>query len=106
MKTAAFAVPTKTLIAQGQVTLNEWLAPSTAERRRELGGVGLSERFEEELRAALGELTDTEVRQERKKAEYVREAREDQAIAEEGYRYKLSLEARARAHIAAHGDEL
>lgn len=106
MKKRSFEVPTKVLIAQARAVVRDLKVEGTQDRRAALASVGVDAAvLGQELDAATRTLEELEAEQERAKAGYLREAREDQAIAEEGYRYKLALDARLRAYIARHGDD-
>lgn len=106
MKNSAYEVPTKVLLAQARSTLRELAIDATAPRRAALKELGIdAENFTAELQSATDALQEIEAEQERAKAHYQHEASEDRAIAEEGYRYKLALDARVRAYIATNGDD-
>lgn len=106
MRTTAYQVSTKALCAQGRQMVRALQAEGTRARREALSSVGIdAAELTNKIVAATEQLESLEAEQERAKEAYLQEAREDRAIVEEGYRYKLSLDARARAYIAAHGDE-
>ncbi len=106
MKARSYEVPTKVLIAQARATENALGASATKPRRDALATVGIDANALKDLLAAeTTKLEKLEADQERAKNTYSRETAEDRAIAEEGYRYKLALEARTRVYIASHEDD-
>lgn len=106
MKSRSYEVPTKVLIAQARATHDTLAAPATKPRRDALTSVGINaDALKNELATETKKLEQIEAEQERAKSAYSRETAEDRAVAEEGFRYKLSLEARTRAYIAARGDQ-
>lgn len=106
MKQNSYEVSTKVLIAQARTTERELGVEVTKARRVALSRLGIdADVLKQQLAAATQALEELEAEQERAKAHYLREAREDRALAEEGYRYKLALDARVRAYIARHGDQ-
>lgn len=106
MKNHRYRVSTRVLIDQAKTLGRQLEQDIGKERLAALGPFGLPSTFAADLKSRTEALATAEGEQERLKAAYTREAREDRAIAEEGYRYKLAIDARARAHIAQHGDEL
>lgn len=105
MKNQRYPVPTRVLIDQGKTTLRDLDLEPFRTRLAALESFGIEAGYRDSLRQATEALEHVEVEQERAKAAYSREAKEDQAIAEEGYRFKLALDARVRAFIAANGDD-
>lgn len=105
-RTTPFPVPTRVTIAQGDVSLAALKAPANRERVEALARVGwkAAEKIPL-LEATLEELKQLEAEQERKKQAYLVEARQDRALAERGYRWKLKLEAMARVYLAGNDDE-
>lgn len=109
MTTAAFRVPTRTLIAQALETERRLDAPANAERAQVLSRNGLDAgTFLADLKRATQELQQAEAEQERLKTACQHVRRQTAEAAREGKRWMLLLHARARAKIAAAGafDEL
>ncbi|MBI5495259.1 MAG: hypothetical protein HY904_09520 [Deltaproteobacteria bacterium] len=98
---AAFEVSTSVLIDQARTTLRAFQAPEDAPRVAELAPEGLkAQEFKADLDKAAKELETVEADQERAKQAYQKEADEDQAVAEEGYRWVLRTHAKARSYLS------
>lgn len=109
MTTAAFRVPTRTLIAQGHETERHLEAPANAARLQVLLRNGLDvPAFLVDLKRATEELQHAEAEQEQLKTACQHERRKAAKAAREGKRWGQLLQARARAKLAADGsfDEL
>jgi hypothetical protein len=105
MKETRFAVPTRVLISQAQAIASQLAAPANAGRVSALGSFGVDVvKFKPELESALAELVQAKSDQERTKGDYLSEAKADQSMVEQGYRWKQRLDARVRVYIAEHGD--
>lgn len=90
-----FEVSTKTLIAQGNYTLNQMNASGNREGLDGLAAVGVNPgRAASDLANAVNTAATVESKQERAKIQYLREAREDRQAAREGYHWTLQLNAR------------
>lgn len=101
MSTGAIRVTTKTLILQGHETHRHLEAPANAESVQSLIRNGLNvPTYTVELKDATDELQQAEAEQERLKTDYLREVKEDEVVAREGYRWALRLQAMARGKIA------
>lgn len=106
MKKHRYDVPTRVLVEQGRISQQQLTLAANAARAGQLSTFGLDvEVFAPELKAAADSLADLDAAQERAKSAYLKEAKDDQALAERGYRFKLQLDARVRACIATNGDD-
>ncbi|MBI3073997.1 MAG: hypothetical protein HYY84_17960 [Deltaproteobacteria bacterium] len=87
-KQTSYNVPTKVLLEQARITLDQLAAPANADAIAALDAQGLATgTFVADLKRAYGTTAELEVTQERRKETVLAEAKDDQAAAESGYRY-------------------
>lgn len=106
MKKTAYNVTVDTLTDQLKTTLDELAAEANADRLKALAEFGIDgPKFTKKLQAAYDSLSGTKAGQERTKGDYEAETGDDQALAEQGYRWKLRLDSRVRCYISQNGDK-
>jgi len=100
-KQTSYNVPTKVLLEQARITLDQLTAPANADALAALDAQGLATgTFVADLRRATSETAEFEVTQERLKEKVLANAKDDQAAAEQGYRWVLRLQGKARHYLA------
>ncbi len=106
MKKTAYNVPVACLTDQLRTTLDELAAEANADRVKALAEFGIDgPKFTKKLLGAYDTLVAAESNQERTKGDYDAETDEERLVAEQGYRWKLRLDARVRCYIKQHGDK-
>jgi hypothetical protein len=105
MRKSRFDVPTVVLVDQGRTIYRQLITVANKPRLKLLETFGIDGGFAGRVGQVVEELATLDAEQERAKAAYTKEAKEDQALAEKGYRFKLKLDARVRAYMAAHDDD-
>jgi len=104
-RSTRFDVPTKVILDQCRVVIDTLSATANAGWVAELKGQGLDPNdFVRSLRGAHEETMIADTEQERLKDECLRETRENQAVAEEGYGWIQRVQARGRQYLA--GEEV
>lgn len=99
-RTTAFEVSTKVIIDQAEAIVTAMNLPDHAQAVASLEREGLPKGFVEQLNVATRDLIRAESDQERIKTEYLRETKEDQALAERGAKWVKRLQAKARVYLA------
>lgn len=99
-RTSTYPVPTAVLIDQGEAIVTALSLPDNAEARAGLERERLPKDFTETLSHAVSDLIRAESDQERIKAEYLRETKEDRALAEKGAKWVKRLQAKARRYLS------
>ena len=100
-RTFTYPVPTRVLIDQGRLMLDQLRAPANQPGLEALPLFGLDpEQFIPKLEKAVNDAAGVESDQERAKVDYTREAREDREWALRGYRWVHRLQSRVRVFLA------
>lgn len=99
-RTTAFEVSTKVIIAQGEATVTALGLPDNAPAVASLEKEGLPKGFAGRLNVAVRDLIRAESDQERLKAEYLRETKEDKELSERGAKWIKRLQAKARVYLS------
>lgn len=100
-------VSTKVLIEQARSSSNQLKAPSMREGRDGVAAEGLKvETFQADLDQAIEDGQNAEATQERLKQKYLHEAHQDQALAQQGYRWVQRLQSKSRFAEASMAENL